>query len=32
MWHLSKAVGKASLAPPELIKTYQTNPEAAKAL
>jgi hypothetical protein len=32
MWHLSKAVGKASLAPLELIKTYQTNPEAAKAL
>ena len=32
MWHLSKAVGKATLAPPEMARTYLSNPEAAKSL
>jgi len=30
MWHLSKAVGKAALAPPEMVRAYVSNPEAAK--
>ena len=32
MWHLSKAINKSTLAPPELIRTYLTDPEAAKSL
>ena len=32
MWHLSKAVGKVTLAPPEMARAYLTNPEAAKSL
>lgn len=32
MWHLGNTVGKANLAPPEMMKTFLTDPEAAKTL
>ena len=32
MWHLSKIVGRAQLAPREMMKLYQTNPQAAKQM
>lgn len=31
MWHISKVVGKACLAPPEMAKAYLTNPDVAKS-
>jgi hypothetical protein len=30
LYHISKAVGKANLAPIELFKSYVTNPEVAR--
>lgn len=32
MWHLGKTIGKANLAPAEMMKTFLTDPEAAKTL
>ena len=32
MWHLSKAIGKVSLAPVEMARVYLTDPEAAKSM
>ena len=32
MWHLSKVVGKTHFAPPEMMKTFVSDPEAAKSM
>jgi len=32
MWHLGNTIGKANLAPAEMMKTFLTDPEAAKTL
>lgn len=31
LWHLSRVIGRANLAPIEMMKSFVTNPEAAKA-
>lgn len=32
LWHLSKAIGKTNITPPELAKQFFTNPEAPKQM
>ena len=32
MWHLGKTIGRANLAPAEMMKTFLTDPAAAKTL
>jgi hypothetical protein len=32
LWHLSKAIGKRNITPPELAKQYLTNPDLHKTM